>query len=219
MLKIGHRGAKAYVAENSLASFEKAMELGVDGIELDVHISKDGIPVVIHDETINRTTSKKGLVNDYSTLELQNLGIPTLEDVFILVDQKCFINIEIKDEKAFKTVLALIHKFTSEKNWNINLFQISSFNWSVLKFCSLQNNKIQLGVLTENSIEKAIEFAKEINCYSINPFFKLLNSENVTLMHQYGFKVFPWTVNEILDISLIKSFQVDGIISDFPDRI
>ena len=75
MLKIGHRGAKGYVAENTLASFQKALELDVDIIELDVHVSKDNIPVVIHDATVDRTTNAKGKVIDFTAKELQNLGI------------------------------------------------------------------------------------------------------------------------------------------------
>lgn len=219
MLKIGHRGAKGYVAENTLASFEKALELGVDGVELDVHLSSDGKAMVIHDETIDRTTSEKGFVNDFTSETLQNLGIPSLEKVFDLVNQKCFLNIEIKDEKATKTILELIQNYTSKKNWHINLYQISSFNWNILEFCHTENNQILLGVLTENTIEDALAFAKKINAYSINPSYHLLDSENVTLMQQNGFKIFPWTINEKSDIDLMKSFCVDGIISDFPDRI
>jgi glycerophosphoryl diester phosphodiesterase len=219
MLKIGHRGAKGYVAENTLASFEKAIELGVDGIELDVHLSSDGKVLVIHDETIDRTTSRKGFVKDFSSLELNKLGIPTLENVLDLINQKCFVNIEIKDTKATKFVLELVQNYISEKHWNSNLFQISSFDWNVLEMCSLENKQIQIGVLTENSIENALAFAKKINAHSINPYFMLLNSENVSEMHQNGFKIFPWTVNSSEDITFVKSLQVDGIISDFPDRI
>ena len=92
MHKIGHRGAKGYVAENTLASFQKAIEMGVDGIELDVHLSSDNEVMVVHDETIDRTTSGSGLVKDYSSEELEQLGIPTLTSVFELADKKCFVN-------------------------------------------------------------------------------------------------------------------------------
>lgn len=219
MLKIGHRGAKGYVAENTLASFQKAIELGVDGIELDVHLSSDAKVIVIHDETIFRTTTKEGFVKDFTSLELNYLGIPTLEDALNLIDEKCFINIEIKNLSTSKFVLELIQNFISEKQWNPNLFQISSFDWNVLEVCSLENNKIQLGVLTEDSLDNAIAFAKKINAFSINPYFKLLNDENVLAMHQNGFKIYPWTVNSEEDITFVKSLNVDGIISDFPDRI
>jgi glycerophosphoryl diester phosphodiesterase len=219
MKKIGHRGVKGYVAENTFASFQKALELGVDGIELDIHLSKDIIPVVIHDKTVDRTTNKNGLVYNYNSNELQNLGIPTLEDVFNLVNQKCFINIEIKDDKATKSVLDLVTKYIIKKNWNKNMFLISSFNWEILEFFHDENSKIPLAVITEDDLNEAQLFAKKINSSIIHPYFKLLNSENVTLMQQNGFKVFPWTVNEISDIDLMKTFEVDGIITDFPDRI
>jgi glycerophosphoryl diester phosphodiesterase len=219
MLKIGHRGAKGYVAENTLASFEKAIELGVDGIELDVHLSSDGKVIVIHDETIDRTTSGKGFVNNFTSLELEKLNIPTLENVLDLINQKCFVNIEIKDAKATKYVLEIFQNYISEKHWNSNLFQISSFDWEVLLFCHSEERSILLGVLTEDSVENAIAFAKKINAYSINPYFKLLTVENVQAMHQNGFKIFPWTVNSEEDITFVKSLNVDGIISDFPDKV
>ena len=81
MHKIGHRGAKGYATENTLVSFQKAIELGVDGIELDVHLSIDGEIIVIHDDTIDRTTSQKGFVKDFTSTELEILKIPTLEAV------------------------------------------------------------------------------------------------------------------------------------------
>lgn len=219
MLKIGHRGAKGYAAENTLASFQKALELGVDGIELDVHLSYDGNVMVIHDETIDRTTYKIGFVNNFTSSDLEKIGIPTLEQVLNLIDKRCLVNIEIKDSKATNSVLELLQKFILEKNWAINLFQISSFDWNILSICHSEERRIALGVLTEDSLEDAIDFAKKINAHSINPYFKLLNSENVKLIHENNFKIYTWTVNYEEDITFVKSLQVDGIISDFPDRI
>ena len=215
MLKIGHRGAKGYAAENTIASFQKAIELGVDMIELDVHLSKDGIPVVIHDETIDRTTHHSGFVNQFTAEFLQSIGVPSLKDVFDLVENRCAINIEIKVFVATKPVLEVLKntKFPQEK------IIISSFNWDVLNVCHSEGENISLGFLTELSIEEALTFAKKINAYSINPYFKLLNPENVKDIHQNGFKVFPWTVNNPDDITFVKSLKVDGIISDFPDRL
>lgn len=219
MLKIGHRGAKGYITENTLDSFQKALELGVDGIELDVHLSKDNILMAIHDETIDRTTSGKGFVKDFTASQLKEYGIPTLEEVIDLIDKKCFVNIEIKDSNATKYVLELLQNYIVEKHWNPHLFQISSFDWNVLHLCHSEEQRISLGVLTEDSIENALAFAKKINAYSINPFFKLLTSENILKIHQNGFKIFPWTINSEEDLTFVKSLNVDGIISDFPDRI
>ncbi len=133
MLKIGHRGAKGHVAENTLASFEKAIALNVDAIELDVHVSSDNEIMVIHDETIDRTTTKNGFVKDFTSLELKELLIPTLEDVFHLINHRCFINIEIKDANATQKVIQLIEKFINEHDWKYNQFHISSFDWVVLE--------------------------------------------------------------------------------------
>ena len=219
MLKIGHRGAKGYKPENTLASFAKAIELNVDAIELDVHLSSDGEIMVIHDETLNRTTTKTGFVSDYSASELKKLGIPTLEEVILLVNKRCVINIEIKEATATPKVLQLIEKSVNEQHWKYNQFQISSFNWEALSMVSKINSKIAIGVLAEASIEKALAFAIQIKAHSINPYFKLLNSENVNLIHSNGFKIYTWTVNTPEDLIFVKSLNVNGIISDFPDRI
>ena len=219
MLKIGHRGAKGYKPENTLASFAKAIELNVDAIELDVHLSSDGEIMVIHDETLNRTTTKTGFVSDYSASELKKLGIPTLEEVILLVNRRCVINIEIKEATATPKVLQLIEKWVTEQHWKYIQFQISSFNWEALSMVSKINSKIAIGVLAEASIEKALAFAIQIKAHSINPYYKLLNSENVNLIHSNGFKIYTWTVNTPEDLIFVKSLKVDGIISDFPDRI
>ena len=219
MLKIGHRGAKGYKPENTLASFAKAIELYVDAIELDVHLSSDGEIMVIHDETLNRTTTKTGFVSDYSASELKKLGIPTLEEVILLVNRRCVINIEIKEATATPKVLQLIEKSVNEQHWKYIQFQISSFNWEALSMVSKINSKIAIGVLAEASIEKALAFAIQIKAHSINPYFKLLNSENVNLIHSNGFKIYTWTVNTPEDLIFVKSLKVNGIISDFPDRI
>lgn len=215
MLKIGHRGAKGHVAENTLASFQKALDIAVDGIELDVHLSKDNVVVVVHDETIDRTTTSKGFVNNFTFSNLKKLGIPTLEEVINLVDTKCFINIEIKVPEATFEVLKILKKHKSF----LHLFQVSSFDWTILESISKLNPQIYLGVLTEDTIENALTFAKKIKAKSINPNFKLLDKEKVTLLQRNGFQVFAWTVNDIPEIEEMKSFNVDGIISDFPDRI
>ncbi len=216
MLKIGHRGAKGHAPENTLASFEKALQLHVDTVELDVHLSADETIMVIHDETVDRTTSGSGFVKDLHSDELRQLGIPTLEEVVEFIYKKCSINIEIKDKNATHLVVQLIEKCINDK---YQQFQISSFNWEVLELVSQLNPKIPIGVLTENDLGSAFIFAKKIKAYSVNPFYRLLTKEKVTLLHENGFLVFPWTVNEPNEIALLKSFNVDGIISDFPDRI
>ena len=219
MLKIGHRGAKGYVAENTLASFTKALELNVDAIELDVHLSKDGEVVVIHDETIDRTTNKTGLVSDYSAAELKQLGIPTLQEVIQLVDKKCILNIEIKEAATTEKVIEIIEEFIIKHNLTVSQFQVSSFIWETLETISKINSNLLLGVLTEDSIENALAFAKKIKAFSINPYHKLINQESCEIIKSSGFKIYTWTLNIPEDLIFVKSLPVDGIISDFPDRI
>ena len=219
MHKIGHRGAKGYVAENTLSSFQKAIELGVDGIELDVHLSSDGKVMVIHDNNVDRTTSQKGFVNHFTAKELEQFEIPTLESVFDLVNQKCFINVELKTYETADKVVELIEQYVSEKNWQYEQIIVSSFDWNALQQVHFLNDKIQIGVLTNTDLDLAIAFAKFIHAYSVHPYYHLLNTENVTKMQSKNFKVYPWTVNEPEDIIFVKSLQVDGIITDFPDRL
>jgi len=219
MLKIGHRGAKGYAQENTIASFKKAIELNVDAIELDVHLSSDGHVMVIHDNTVDRTTAKTGLVQSFSAFELNQMGIPTLENVLDLVNKRGIVNIEIKDENATNEVIHIIEKYVSDLQWSYNQFQISSFIWDVLEDVSKSNSSIPIGILTEDTIENALNFAKKISAHSINPYYKLLNTENTKQIHENGFKIYSWTVNSEEDLIFVKSLEVDGIISDFPDKI
>ncbi|RXM46519.1 glycerophosphodiester phosphodiesterase family protein [Flavobacterium sp. YO64] len=225
MLKIAHRGAKAYEPENTLQAFQKALDLNSDGIELDVHLSSDEQIIVIHDETIDRTTNGKGLVNSFSLAELKSFlidgkyQIPTLNEVFDLVDKKCLINIELKGLATPNKVVALIEEYISEKNWNYNNFIISSFDWNMLQETSNLNPNIPIGVLTEEDLSKALALAEKIKAKAINPDFQLLNTENVSEIQKKGFLVLPWTVNSKEDIQKVKNYKVNGIISDNPDKI
>lgn len=225
MLKIGHRGAKGYEPENTLIGFEKALALGVDQIELDIHLSADGEIMVIHDETIDRTTNGSGCVNSLTCTELQQFRIreqqyiPTLIEVLDLIDRKCSVNIEIKSINLADKLVTVLEQFITKKHWKYSHFIVSNFEWDTLEKVRSLNPEISIGVLTETNIEDALDFAKKIKAQAINPDFQLLSKDNVSAMQQAGFQVFPWTVNETEDIKRIHSYKVDGIISDFPDRL
>ena len=225
ILKIAHRGAKAYEPENTLQAFQKALDLNSDGIELDVHLSSDGHIIVMHDETIDKMTSGKGDINTYTLAELKSfliadeLQIPTLNEVFDLVDKKCFINVELKNADTSKNVVSLIEEYITEKGWNYDHFIISSFDWNALKEVQNLNPNIPIGVLTEEDLDIALAFAETIKTKAIHPDFQLLNKEKVLQIQEKGFLVFPWTVNSEEDIQKVKSYQVNGIISDNPDKI
>lgn len=225
MLKIAHRGAKAYEPENTLQAFQKALDLNSDGIELDVHLSSDGHIIVMHDETIDKMTNGKGDINTYTLAELKSfliadgLQIPTLNEVFDLVDKKCFINVELKNADTSRQVVSLIEKYIAEEGWDYSHFIVSSFDWNALQEVHNLNSDIPIGVLTEEDLDTALAFAESIQAKAIHPDFHLLNADNVRKMQEKGFWVLPWTVNLKEDIQKVKSYHVNGIISDNPDFI
>ncbi len=129
----GHRGASAEFPENTLAAFRRALELGVAGIELDVHLSADGVPVVIHDETVDRTTNGEGAVAGLTVAHLRELDagqgeyVPTLAEVLDLVGDRVHVDIEVKANAAGEAVLREVRG--RDTRW-----VISSFDWDVLRY-------------------------------------------------------------------------------------
>jgi glycerophosphoryl diester phosphodiesterase len=224
ILKIGHRGAKAYVAENTIESFEKAFDMFADGIEFDVHLSADGEIIVIHDETVDRTTNGSGFVKALSLPQIKALRIqkafrvPTLAEV-IATTEFGLINIELKVNDATIPTARLIEKHVKKHNRKYSQFLVSSFDWNALKELREYNPSIPLGVLTETDLDLATGFSEYIQAETIHPHFLLLTAENTAAMQRKGLKVFPWTVNVQEDISRMKSYKVNGIITDFPDRL
>ena len=224
-IKIGHRGAMGYEPENTLLSFRKALDLGVDAIELDVYVCKTGELVVIHDDKIDRTTNGKGYVIEKTFDELRSLDagksekIPTLSEVFDLINRKVKVNVELKGEGTAKPVSDLIKHYIDNNGWMADDFIVSSFNhYELKKFGELSPN-IKIGVLIVGIPLGFAEFAEKLNAYSVNLCVEFINQEFVDDAHKRGMKVFVWTVNDFDEIKRIKSLGVDGIFSNFPDRL
>ncbi len=224
-MNIGHRGAKGHQPENTLPSFQKAFSQNADGIELDVHICKTGEVVVIHDFTVDRTTNGTGLISEFSLADLKKLKIekqfqiPTLEEVLEIVPSGKLINIELKGKNTAKPIVKIIENAIAKNQFSNNNFLISSFDHEQLRQAFCLNSKLNFGVLTEDDLETAMEVAREILAKAIHPHFSLLTEQNVQEIQKQGFKIFPWTVNETEDIERIKDYKVNGIITDFPERI
>lgn len=225
ILNIGHRGAKGHEPENTLPSFQKALDFNVDGIELDVHLCKTGELIVIHDFTVDRTTNGTGAVADLSLSEVKALRIngemeiPTLEEVLNVVGRKCLINIELKGRHTAKSVSHLIEKYILENEYSYDDFIVSSFQREELEMLFTINPKIHLGVLSQASVSQALEWATAFSAKAIHPHFSLLTPQNILKAQEQGFKVYTWTLNETEDIERIKTYNVNGIITDFPERI
>lgn len=225
LLVIGHRGAMGHETENTLASVQKALDLGVDMIEIDVFKIKSGEIVVFHDETVNRLTNATGPIEEYNIHDLRqivlegNHTIPTLQEVLNLIDHKVRLNIELKGAGTTQEVENIIQYFIKEKGLALDSFLISSFKWDELKEMRKINNDVPIAILTEHNPLDAIDIGKELNAEAINPGFSTLNLEIANKIHDAGFKIYTWTVNEPADIYLVKSWSVDGIITNFPERI
>ncbi len=223
MIIIGHRGAMGYEPENTLRSFQKALDLKVDMIEFDVHHCQTGKIVVIHDETVNRTTNGRGLVAQKTLTELKELNagkgekIPTLEEVLDLIKRKVKVNIELKGPNTAKATLKIIKKYIKEKNWTYDDFLISSFDSPLLETLRNLDNQIQIAVAVDKDPLNYIEFSKKIKAYSIHPIVKRTGKKFVELAHQSNLKVFVWTVKPKQIKKMIK-LGVDGIFTNYPDK-
>ena len=235
---IGHRGmgsnpnrdANDY-PENTLSSFEAAIACGVDGIEFDVQVVfdrgiKDGPNsrvIVMHDDSVDRTTNGKGLVREIDFADIRKLDagkgqiVPMLEEVLNLVDRRAVCNIEMKGVGIAEPVARIMQRYISEKGWRNNDFLISSFSVSELKAFRDLMPSAMLGLLI-NDDEGWLENCRKIGAYSVNPNKKVVNADFVKKAHENGLKVFAWTVNSIVGINKMKILGIDGIFTDFSEE-
>ena len=225
VLKIGHRGVGGYAVGNSLESFEKALSFDIDMIELDVFICKTGEVVAMHDYRIDGTTNGTGYVCDKTFLEIKSLSlrngqkIPTLEEVLDLVDKKVKVNIELKEGKSVEAVHNIIESYKKEKGWKDDDFLISSFDhYNLLEFSKLNPN-VKIGAVIAGIPIGYAECAKKVNAYSLHASKEFINQKLVDSAHELDLKIFVYTINEPEDIDRVKSLGIDGIFSDYPDRI
>jgi glycerophosphoryl diester phosphodiesterase len=224
-LVIGHRGARGHIAENTLPSIAKALELGVDGIEIDVFRCASGELVVFHDRTLEKLTNAKGYIEQLDLDSIRNIevlngfAIPTLEEVMNLIDGRVVLNIELKGSQTALPTNAMLQTFFEQQSWSPEKILISSFNWEELKLFYEANQEVPIAVLTEDDPLDAIPIATKLKAKAINPEHIALNKENISKIQKAGFKVYPWTVNKPEEINALIALGVDGIITDFPERV
>lgn len=225
MIKIGHRGAAAYIAENTIESIQKALEIGVDGIEIDVHLCASGELVVFHDLTLDRMTNGSGEISQWKLEELKVLRvndkyrIPTLVEVLDIINAQCILNIELKGVGTAAATCEIIKTYIKEHNYNYDHFIVSSFQHNELQDVYKIDKKIPLGVLTKASMEEAINFANTVKAKYILPNVGIISETGVKQAQSKGYNVIVWTANMKDTITRMKRYGVDGIISDKPDRI
>ena len=224
LIKIGHRGAKGFVLENTISSIEHAIKLGSESIEIDVYRCNSGEIVVFHDETLERLAKLNERIEDLNLTEIQEvrlegeLYIPTLKEVIEITNGRVKINIELKGANTTKGTFDLVSKALDSPNWKHGDFLISSFiAEELIKYRELDTD-ILIGVLTESSPLDVIPLAKSINAYSIHPDFKNLKKEEIQAIQKEGFKVFAYTVKTTLEEQRMKKMGVDGIFCDYPGK-
>ncbi|MCL2200651.1 MAG: glycerophosphodiester phosphodiesterase [Oscillospiraceae bacterium] len=221
----GHRGSSGVCPENTMLSFKTALEQGADGIELDVQLSKDGVPVVIHDETLERTTNGTGFVKDFTATQLQTLNagqsekIPTLEDVLHLIaGTSAELNIELKTVPFLYTdieekVLSTVHKAGAE-----NMVIYSSFHLPTLlrlkSICS--NARIAWLLAMGFPLPHPADCIETLSLDALHLEKKMLLA-NPTHYAQVYDKIRVWTVNNSDETESLINFGVAAVITDYPE--
>ncbi|AWM17557.1 glycerophosphodiester phosphodiesterase [Bacillus inaquosorum] len=235
MTKIfAHRGASGQFPENTMLAFEKGIEAGADGIELDVQLTKDGRIVVIHDERLDRTTSLKGFVKDtaYDVIKTANaaanhnqmdndIKVPLLEDVLSWAEKKNFlINIELKNsviryEGMEEKVLEAVKRFNIEER-----VILSTFNHESLALCARLAPHIERAALTSDVLYQADRYITSIPASGYHPKLNSPATADKVLkkMRNSSIKVRPYTVNRPEDMKRLFEAGEDGIFTDFPAK-
>ncbi|WP_109831979.1 glycerophosphodiester phosphodiesterase [Reichenbachiella versicolor] len=255
---VGHKGASGYAPENTLASFQKAIDLGADMIEIDVHYTKDGEVVVFHDEEVSRTTNGQGLIHEFTLEEVKQLDagswfdpayageeIPTLEETLDLIHGKleCIIDIKSKGHQYYDGFAARIIEIIEEKgakDWCIvqaydEQYLEDAFTADSLILASkgsfhpdstIEMKKIMMGEEETHLLAfyiNAKHFTDHRNMHefytTLNPHYTTLSQRRIFRFKARGYKVFTYVVNEREDMLKMLSMGVDGIITDFPDKM
>lgn len=231
---IAHRGASAYAPENTIASFKKAIEMGLKAVEFDVQISKDLELIVIHDYTLERTTSGKGKVRDYTLKELQGLDagswfskefqgekIPSLRKVLEVVKNNEFINIELKRDKNDKRKfdIQLIDLIDEMKIKDKVI--ISSFDHEILVDIFELDNTLSLALLFHEEIRDLKEYIDKlgIKINSINPNKNSLNENYIKKIKELNLNINAYTINSYEEYVKLNNLGIDRIFTNFPDLL
>lgn len=233
VVNFAHRGSSKVCPENTMAAFKKALEQGATGIETDVQLTKDGQMVLIHDETLERTTSGSGWVKDYTLQELRSLdaggkfdpafqgeAIPTLDELLELVqDHGIIVNIELKNgvilyEGLEQKVIERVRAFQMEDR-----VVISSFNHYSLFLCKQLAPEIRTGILYMEGLFEPWKYADTLRADALHAYHYAVLPEFVQGAKASGKVYHPFTVNDVQEMQRLLDAGVDGIITDYPDRL
>ncbi|WP_325048938.1 glycerophosphodiester phosphodiesterase [Peribacillus saganii] len=229
----GHRGAAGTHPENTMISFEEARRAGADGIELDVQLTSDGEVVIIHDESLDRTTNGSGFVKDKCLKELQKFDasnkfshlygeteIPTLQELIDwLRGNSLLCNIELKNSKFFypgmeEKVIKLVREARLEDR-----IILSSFNHYSIVLCKKIAEEIEIAPLYRDGLHMPWAYARSLGAGAIHPDIKAVPNEIIRASIEAGVAVRPYTVNKEKDIENLLAVGCSAIITDFPAKV
>jgi glycerophosphoryl diester phosphodiesterase len=229
-LLIGHRGYPARFPENTPAAFEGAIQAGCDMIELDVTLTKDRKVVVIHDDTLDRTTNGRGLVREHTLAHIKQLDagswfderfsaqcVPELSEVMALAAGRCLVNIEIKtsgfdaDDPADaieRQVVRLV-----KTSGDMDRVIISSFDRRILERIAAMDAPPPLAYISDRRLDQGVlDFLIAISAFSYHPRSTSIDREQLQQLHAAGLNVFPWTINTRKEAEELRALGVDGLI-------
>lgn len=227
VLNIAHRGASGRFPENTLSAFAAAIDAGAQMCELDVQPTLDGAVVVIHDDTVDRTTDGRGAVRSMTLEELRRLDagvsfgcefkgerIPTLEEVMALADRRCGLNIELKSICIERKVCDLMVKYRA-----LATTMISSFDWDALAVVRHIEPRVRVGLLASRGPTRMVAAACELKAESINPKASIVTEDLCVAAHRRNLSVYTWTVDEPGEMRRLIALGVDGIMTNYPERL
>ena len=217
---IGHRGARGLEPENTMRSFRKALELAVDYVECDVHMTRDGLIILMHDHTVDRTTNGAGPVNGFTFDEIRLLdagegqSVPTLQELLDLVRGKAKLHIELKDEAAVEPTIRCV-----EKNGMEAEVFLTSGNSETLRRVRDLNASIPTEHIFGEPPDDAIGRALSVSAKRVSCHISYLTPEFVQEAHEDGIEVIAWPPNTVAEAKKATTCGVDLICTDRPDIV
>jgi glycerophosphoryl diester phosphodiesterase len=218
---LGHRGAPAVAPENTLAAFDAALAAGAVGFEFDVQLSADGVPVIIHDTTVDRTTNGRGAVATHTAAALGRLdagdgqAVPTLEALFARYGDRVLYNLELKSARWRDVAVADAAAKCIRRHGLARQVLVSSFNPLALRRMARQNVEgVQLGFLHYAPRPRRLPWL--VSTGAVHPYFKLVTPAYMAWARRHGLQVNVWTVNALDEAQRLQGLGVQTIITDDP---
>lgn len=222
-----HRGASADAPENTLAAFSLAEQQGADGIELDVQLSRDGVPVILHDERLERTSNGRGRVDRVAWRELRDLDVgswfapefsaerlPSLADVLSWADDRLQLNLEVKDSSAARALLGLLRDFPRAR------VLVSSFDHRLLAALRYAAPRLPLGFLNDRRFwRRSLQRAVAARALSFHPRAEHVSLPMLAACREQRLAVYPWTVDSVSFATRLRRLGVNGVFSNRPGAL